>query len=1092
MQLLQRRRFWPALLIGLAISAQAQPKAELGMPVLRNYPPKEYNGSPQVWSILQDRRGVLYFGTSDGAIEYDGVSWRAIRVPSSTVRSFAMDSTGRIWVGASSNFGYLEPDANGTLQYVSLLDKIPPEQRNFNDVWQVLITSHGNFFRSYEHLFRWDGKNMHVWTTNSRFHALSEVRGRIYTSQTGIGLQEIVGDDLRGVPGGAAYKDSTKLFLYPYDDRRILVSARAETLTLYDGEKVVPFPTQADDYLRKYEVYNSTPLPDGGFFLTTLRGGAVIVERDGRLRRVLDKDAGLQNDSVLTAYSDREGALWLGLGSGITRVDIDSPVSIFSRWGEDYARHNGSIYIATSLANIPLARLIPDPTNGLPMPHAIPGRFSQAFFLLSFRDPAGKGDQLLAATGFGVMKIDGDTATAAVPGLEGLTEGANSLLQSRKSPNRVYIGHFDGVSSIRWDGGRWIDEGRLPNFVNTVQSLAEDTDGALFAGANSFVLRVEVPPEGMRAAKAERITEAAGLTKGDIVVAFAAGSIFATPTPTKNLLRWDRSARKFVPDNRFLLPLKDPETLPALYELANGDIMAVNTSPNDQRQGMFRRKPDGTYTLDEEPFRRLSRFNIFRVRSEPDGDLWFSGTDGVMRFDQRVKSSGQESFSTLVRRVSSSAKDTVFGGTPAAGASALSLTHDRNSLHFEFAAPTFGSEGETTYQYFLEGADKDWSAWGKQRDANYSSLGPGSYRFHVRARTLEGRTGDEGVYSFSILPPWYRTTFAYSVYFLLFLIAAVGARQRVITHEREKARRETEALEAQAKALEATVAERTQEIRTQATEIAAQKDHLQQAYETVELLSEIGKEITASLDLDTILFKLYERVNQIVDASIFGVGLYRPQKNVIEYSLAIENGRRYAPYTRDASDKNQFAVWCIENRKPVLINDVEKEFQKYISSYQHGKRTLRRRHRRAAARVDDLSSAHCAGPSAGRAQHSELQEKCIHRAASEPAPESRVLHHDRARQRRRVPADQRTRARNQRPRRRTCHHQPHHPGAHHAARQGPADPARRRSGSRRFSCADRLCLAAGPLHHDARFSVYLRRGCRVAALRRGADVADHP
>ena len=87
--------------------------------------------------------------------------------------------------------------------------------------------------------------------------------------------------------------------------------------------------------------------------------------------------------------------------------------------------------------------------------------------------------------------------------------------------------------------------------------------------------------------------------------------------------------------------------------------------------------------------------------------------------------------------------------------------------------------------------------------------------------------------------------------------------------------------------------------------------------QNVELLSEIGKEITASLDLDTILFKLYERVNQIVDASIFGVGLYRPQKNLIEYSLAIENGKRYAPYTREHTTRISFAVWCIDNRKPV-------------------------------------------------------------------------------------------------------------------------------------------------------------------------------
>ena len=48
-------------------------------------------------------------------------------------------------------------------------------------------------------------------------------------------------------------------------------------------------------------------------------------------------------------------------------------------------------------------------------------------------------------------------------------------------------------------------------------------------------------------------------------------------------------------------------------------------------------------------------------------------------------------------------------------------------------------------------------------------------------------------------------------------------------------------------------------------------------------------------------------MNQIVDASIFGVGLYRPEKRLIEYSLAIENGKRYAPYTRSTDDKNQFA-----------------------------------------------------------------------------------------------------------------------------------------------------------------------------------------
>ena len=228
----------------------------------------------------------------------------------------------------------------------------------------------------------------------------------------------------------------------------------------------------------------------------------------------------------------------------------------------------------------------------------------------------------------------------------------------------------------------------------------------------------------------------------------------------------------------------------------------------------------------------------------------------------------------------------------------------------------------------LEGADTDWSTWGKQKEANYSGLSPGKYRFRVRSRTDDGRPGEEGIFSFTIVPPWYRSRIAYILYSLLGVLLALTAWRLVIEHERAKARRETEALEAQARVLESTVNERTREIRSQAAEIAAQKD-------SIELLSEIGKEITASLDLNTILFKLYERVNQIVDASIFGVGLYKPEKHLIEYSLAIEDGKRYAHYTRSTDDKNQFAVWCLENRQPILINDVDAESHRYIQHYQH-------------------------------------------------------------------------------------------------------------------------------------------------------------
>lgn len=62
----------------------------------QNYTPKDYDADAQNWAILQDRRGIMYFGNSDGVLEYDGVSWRLIETRNkSVVRSLALDEQNR-------------------------------------------------------------------------------------------------------------------------------------------------------------------------------------------------------------------------------------------------------------------------------------------------------------------------------------------------------------------------------------------------------------------------------------------------------------------------------------------------------------------------------------------------------------------------------------------------------------------------------------------------------------------------------------------------------------------------------------------------------------------------------------------------------------------------------------------------------------------------------------------------------------------------------------------------------------------------------------------------------------------------------------
>ncbi len=925
-----------AAFASLGFAQASSGTTETGLPVIENYSTRAYNGFPQIWSILEDRRGIMYFGNSGGEIlEYDGVTWRKIYTPT-VVRSLALDDQGKIWVGTAGNFGYLAPDATGKLNFVSLLDKVPVEQRGFTDVWQILTTPRGLFFRSYEHLFRWDGQRMQVWSPGgrSRFQALSAIRGHIYTAQNGIGLQEIVGDELRNVPGGDGYKDSIKLYLHPYDDTHILVSARNGLFTLYDGQKVTPFPTGIDDYLLEHKLYTSVMLADGSICATTLGGGAVILEHDGKLRQIIDRNAGLMSSEMLSAFEDREGALWVGSEDGVSRVEVNSPVSIFSRDAAyDVTRFHGTMYASAVGSNTAVSRLVSDPKTGRPtfVPLHGPG---QGWILLPFQDPAGKTpDQLLVATSEGVMRVEGDQLVPAMPEVHGLPEQTYSIVQSRKTPERVFIGHSDGIASMRWDGHAWIDEGRLPKSVYETRSIAEDDDGVVWAGGgDGRVLRVEVGPAGMRAAKAEALGPGQGLPADATTdVNFVAGSTFVTLARAKNVYRWDATAHRFVVDNRFQLSTDSPDASTYLLASLNGNFWSYNFSYDNRRVALFSRQADGSWHAEEDAYRQLLRFRSLFLRSQPDGTVWSSG-EYVVRFTPGKASGPEQALPTLIRQVNAG-KQIVYGGTRVAGAEPLRLPPGTDALRFQFAMLSYADPARNQYQYMLEGADKDWSPWGTQKEANYSGLGPGHYRFRVKAHADDGRPGEEAMYAFTILPPWYRTKLAYLIYGILFVLLALAAWRMISRHEREKARRKTEALEAQARTLEATVNERTQEIRAQAEEIAAQKD-------SIELLSEIGKEITASLDLDTILFKLYERVNQIVDASIFGVGLYRPEKRLIEYSMAVENGKRYAPYTRSTDDKNQFAVWCIDHREPILLNDVETEYAKYIPTYQDMKRVL--------------------------------------------------------------------------------------------------------------------------------------------------------
>ena len=94
-------------------------------------------------------------------------------------------------------------------------------------------------------------------------------------------------------------------------------------------------------------------------------------------------------------------------------------------------------------------------------------------------------------------------------------------------------------------------------------------------------------------------------------------------------------------------------------------------------------------------------------------------------------------------------------------------------------------------------------------------------------------------------------------------------------------------------------------------------EELEKSYNSVSLLSKIGQDITSTINLETILNTIYKNVNEMMDATVFGIGILKQDDKNIEYRMSMEKGKRYQPYERSMEDKNQFSVWCIDNKSEV-------------------------------------------------------------------------------------------------------------------------------------------------------------------------------
>ena len=770
-----------AVVAAFPLSAALSP--ESGAFVFQTYSPKSYGASPQNWAIAQDARGVMYFGNTEGVLEFDGLYWRLIHLPyGSAVRSLASDASGRMYVGGRGVFGYLEPDAHGANRFVAL--EVPKGDADFLDVWNIIPTAEGIYFGTdYKIFFRSNNGQIKVLRTKKRFGRIFAAYGELFAAIVDTGIFRLVGDDFVPGPQGDFAAIGPRL-AFAMGEHPILGGRHA--LFNFSLGEIVPFANEGQSYIDEHEVYSLRQLTSGDIAVGTHNGGLVLLDREGKVERIVRKESGIPSDWVTAIFEDRDHAIWLATNTGLVRF-VPS-LSVFGEpqgiHGNVYAeaRFEGSMYVGTALGAFRMRTA----SGAEPMFEPVKDLGVQIVVM------AVHGAELFAGGDHGVYRIrSGQAEKLASTDIGAVYE----LAFPARDPNVFYSAGLGGVREWHRVGRSWKTDEPVGLKGQEFRSVMEDLDGTIWSSTDVAIWHMDLSTQP---ARVQTFTSADGVPSGlKSAFLYHGHVVFVTG---KGLMRYSGKAGRFVPDAEFGMQYADgSHPVFLVREDAGGNVWITG----DGYQELLSKNSSGGFDHYDSPFIHVGADLLYSIFLDPDGTCWASDSNGALfrlkKIDLRRRSSP---LPVLLRRVAVvGQKDSLFDGDSAISAP-LQLQHKDNALRFEFAAPFYDAPAAVEYQYRLDGNEKNWSAWSRENRKEYTNLFEGYYRFHVRARDPHGVEGREVTFPFNVVAPFYRTWWAYAAYAAVFLFAGwLILRWRL------------NALQAKNRWLEGVVEERTAEVR---------------------------------------------------------------------------------------------------------------------------------------------------------------------------------------------------------------------------------------------------------------------------------------
>lgn len=463
-------------------------EASMFKPVITNYGLMDYgsNAGVQNWACAQGRNGEIYIGNNKGLLVFNGYEWKLCPIPgSSVVRSIYVEND-RVYIGAYEEFGYFTRDERGEMAYHSLSKDFQSGNIQNEEIWNIVPFRGKIYFQSFDAYFVYDGRSTKMFYDSRHkplyFHRIGQ---ELMVQMVDGGLFRFDGEKYHALYARSVFADDYVVAIVENSAREPVFVTEHKGLFRRTSHGIEKIKTEIDDDLSQYTVNRATCTRDGLIVIGTILNGVYAIDDSGRLRWHYDIDDGLNSNSVLRLFTDRDNNVWVALDNGVALIHSGLPYSIMkpgrleAHLGMvyDIDKVDGRLLFATNQALYAYS-LVDGRIN------PIPGTIGQNWHVSTF------GNTTFVGNNRATFVLSGNTVHPVANTYNGSTcmrvgriNGKEVLLESTYSDLKVY----------REDNGHWKLSHFVKGFIAPIRQMEIDESGTVWASnINLGVYRIEL------------------------------------------------------------------------------------------------------------------------------------------------------------------------------------------------------------------------------------------------------------------------------------------------------------------------------------------------------------------------------------------------------------------------------------------------------------------------------------------------------------------------------------------------------------------------------------------------------------------------